>query len=136
MIRKPLALLSVAVSVGILAAGCGSSSSSTTTAAPASSTTTATATTATTATTNTGTGSTNAANPAVAEAVAACKSRINSAPQLSSSVKSKLIQICDQAANGNEAGARKAAAQVCVEIIKATVPQSVQAQALAGCPKA
>ncbi len=135
MIRRPLALLSVAASVGILAAGCGgSSSSSTSAAAPASSTTTATATTATT--TSGSTGSTNTANPAVAQVVAACKAQVNSSSQLSSSVKSKLIQLCDQAASGNEAGARKAAAQVCTEIIKATVPQSVQAAALANCPKA
>lgn len=134
MTRRPLVAVLVAAAVGIFAAGCGSSSSSsTTTSAPASSTATTAATT--TASSSSSSGS-SAANPAVADAVAACKTRINSASQLSASVKSKLIAICDQAANGNEAGARKAAAQVCQEIIKETVPQSVQAQALSGCPKA
>jgi hypothetical protein len=139
MIRRTVVVLSVAASLGILAAGCGGSSTSTVTAS--SPTTTASASTTTSATTtasgNTGnTGSTNAANPGVAQAVAACKSRIGAASQLSSSLKSKLTQLCDQAANGNEAGARKAAAQVCTEIIKATVPQQAQQFALANCPKA
>lgn len=134
MIGKPLALLSVAASVGILAAGCGGSSTTTTSAAAPTSATSASV--PATTTTSSSTGSATPASPVVAEVVAACKSRINSAPQLSSSVKSKLIQLCDEAASGNEANARKVASQVCVEIIKATVPQSVQAQALAGCPKA
>ena len=68
--------------------------------------------------------------------MAACKSRIGSASGLSSSLQSKLTQICDQAANGNEASARRAAAQVCTEIIKETVPQQAQQFALANCPKA
>ncbi len=142
MIRRTFALLLVAASVGILAAGCGGSSTSTVTASAPTTTASAPTTTSATTTTsgNTGnsgnTGSTNASNPAIAQAVAACKSRIGSASGLSSSVKSKLTQICDQAASGNEQSARKAAAQVCTEIIKATVPQQAQQFALANCPKA
>jgi hypothetical protein len=137
MIRRPLVLLLVAGSVGVAAAGCGSSSTTTTTttsSAPASAPTT-TAAPATT-TTSGSTGAAAAVNPAVAQIVGACKSRIDSAGNLSASVKSKLTTLCDKAASGDEGGARKAASQVCQEIIKATVPQSVQNQALAGCPKA
>lgn len=143
MIRRPLVLLLVAAAVGIAAAGCGSSSSSSTaSSAPASSTSASTTSTSASATTTTSgnsgssSGSAASANPAIAQAVAACKSRINSSGNLTASLKSKLVAICDNAANGNQAGARKAAAQVCQEVIKATVPQSVQNQALAGCPTA
>src|SRR5207245_8206677 len=80
-------------------------------------------------------GSGASSNPGVAQGVAACKSGINAQPTLSASLKSKLTAICDKAASGDVAGARKAAAQVCQEIVKATVPASAQAQALAGCPK-
>jgi hypothetical protein len=143
MIRKPLALLSVAASVGILAAGCGGSSTTTVTAAAPTTTAAAPTTTTTSANTgsntgNTGSSSTSAAsaNPQVQQLVSSCKARINSASGLSSSVVSKLQALCNQAANGNEASARKAAAQVCTEIIKATVPQQAQQFALANCPKA
>jgi hypothetical protein len=140
MIRRAAVLLSVTAALGLLAAGCGGSSTTTVTTSAPTTTASASATTSATTTTsgNTGSnsGSTSAANPQVAQLVASCKSRINSASQLPSNVKSKLLQLCNQAANGNEASARKAAAQVCTEIIKATVPQSAQQFALANCPKA
>jgi len=47
-----------------------------------------------------------------------------------------LTTLCDKAASGDEASVLKAAAQVCQEIVKQSVPQSVQQQALASCPKA
>ena len=128
MIRRSLLLAMTAAAIAAFAAGCGSSSSSSTSSSAPATSTSAPATT-------TG-GSATSSNPAVVQAVAACKQRINAAQSLSASLKSKLIAVCDKAASGDESGARKAAAQVCTEIIKATVPQSVQAQALAGCPKA
>ena len=137
MIRRPLVLLLVAASVGIAAAGCGSSSTTTTTttsSAPASAPTTTSA--PATTTTSGNSGSTATISPAVAQIVGACRARINSSGNLSASVKSKLTTLCDKAASGDQGGARKAASQVCQEIIKATVPQAVQGQALAGCPKA
>jgi hypothetical protein len=133
---RGLLLLVAVACLGALAAGCGgSSSSSTTSSAPAATSTAAPPTTSSTAAVTTS-GSSASANPAVAQAVAACKSRIDSASQLSASVKTKLDNLCNQAASGNEASARKAAAQVCQEIIKATVPQAAQTQALSSCPKA
>jgi hypothetical protein len=67
--------------------------------------------------------------------VAACKQRIAGAPNLSSDAKTKLTNLCDQAASGNEAAVLKAAAQVCQEIVKQSIPQAAQQQALASCPK-
>ena len=74
--------------------------------------------------------------PEVKAAVAACKSRIASAPNISADAKSKLTSLCDKAASGDQAGVLKAAAQVCQEIVKQSVPQAAQQQALASCPKA
>lgn len=138
MIRRSLLALSVMACFGVLAAGCGSSSSSKTT--PASAATSAgTSTPAAAATSGAGSSTspaTAANNPAVAQAVAACKSSINSQPTLSASLKAKLTAICDKAGSGDVNGAKKAYAQVCQEVVKATVPSQAQAQALAACPKA
>jgi len=68
--------------------------------------------------------------------VARCKASINAAPTLSASAKSKLTTICDEAAKGDPASLRKAEAQVCVELVKDSVPAAAQTQALASCPKA
>jgi hypothetical protein len=135
MIRRCLLLLLVTASTGAFATGCGSSSSSTTSpSAPASSTPPAGATTTAGGATSTSSSSASS-NPAVAQAVSACKTSINAQPTLTASVKSKLTAACDKAANGDVAGARKVAGQVCQEIVKSTVPASAQAQALASCPK-
>jgi hypothetical protein len=123
--RICLLITCLAVS-GALIAGCGSSSSSSS-ATPASSTPAAPSSTPAAPTST-------PAIPNLAAAVAACKAGANRSP-LSADLKAKLLTICDQAASGNQAGVRKAAAQVCVEIVKATVPAAAQTQALATCPK-
>jgi hypothetical protein len=55
-------------------------------------------------------------------------------------VKSKLTSLCDKAASGDVNGAKQAAAEVCKEIVNASVPSSAPAgikdQALAACKKA
>ncbi len=132
MIRRSLLLAVAMASIAAFAAGCGSSSSSSTSSSAPATSTSAPATTTSASTTS----SSASSNPAVVQAVAACKQRINAAQNLSASLKSKLIAICDKAASGDINGAMKAEGQVCTEIIKSTVPQSVQAQALAACPKA
>ncbi len=139
MIKKLSALLAVAAILG----GCGSSSSSSSSAAPASSSSTTAASTANSATSSASASSTTptggssiANNPAVKAAVAACKQRIAAAPNISADAKSKLTTLCDKAASGNEADVLKAAAQVCQEIVKQSIPQAAQQQALAACPKA
>src|SRR5690348_5585722 len=128
MIKTLSALLAVAALIG----GCGGSSSSSSSAAtPASSSATTAATTANSATSSAAAsssttpsgGSSIANNPAVKQAVAACKQRIAGAPTLSADAKSKLTTLCDKAASGDEASVLKAAAQVCQEIVKQSVPQ-------------
>jgi uncharacterized protein YceK len=136
MIKKLSVLLAVAAVIG----GCGSSSSSSSSAPAASSSSTTAASTANTGTSSAGTttptgGSSISDNPAVKAAVAACKQRINAVPNLSADAKSKLTTLCDKAASGDEASVLKAAAQVCQEIVKQSIPQAAQQQALASCPK-
>ncbi len=138
MIKTLTALLAVAAFIG----GCGSSSSSSSTASSSSAPATSSSTTAAASSSSASSsaapsgGSAIANNPAVKAAVAACKQRIAAAPNISADAKAKLSGLCDQAASGNEAGVLKAAAQVCQEIVKQSVPQAAQQQALASCPKA
>jgi hypothetical protein len=72
----------------------------------------------------------------VAQAVAVCKSIIQRDPTLSASVKDKVESICHKAANGDLAGARAAAKEVCAEVINASpIPSVAKAQALATCQR-
>jgi len=128
--------------VGVFIAGCGSSSSSTSSSqssaatATTSSTPAAGGTTSTSGTTTTPSVPTSVPTTAagVAQAVAACKSIIQSEPTLSSSLKAKVEGICNKAANGDLAGARTAAKEVCAEVINASpIPAAAKAQALAAC---
>jgi hypothetical protein len=133
MIRRLSACLVVAVLGGAFIAGCGSSSSSTsssqtvTTAAPA-----AAGTTSTSAAAISGSGSNSVE---VQQAVAACKAAIHAAPTLTASTKTKLEGVCNKAASGDVAGARKVAREVCVEVVNASpVPSGpAKEQALASC---
>jgi hypothetical protein len=69
-----------------------------------------------------------------AEYATACKSIIQHEPTLQASLKSKLEGICSKAANGDLAGARAAARQVCAEVIKSTpIPAADKEKALAAC---
>ena len=143
MFRKPfLVLMVVAASTGLLAAGCGSSSTPTTPSSSASSSgSTSGSSTSTPATTSTSSSSSGgSSNPEVAAAVTACKTSINSATTLSASLKTKLTGLCDKAANGDLAGVKKIAAEVCKDIVNADVPSSapasIKTQALATCKKA
>jgi hypothetical protein len=141
---KSIATLAV---VAAVVAGCGSSSSSSSSPAassaassssqaPSSSSETATSTSSAAPTSTAASGGAGLSNnPTVQAAVAACKQRIAGAPNLSSDAKTKLTNLCDQAASGNEAAVLKAAAQVCQEIVKQSIPQAAQQQALASCPK-
>jgi hypothetical protein len=135
--RLCLLMLVVAVSAAFVA-GCGgsSSSSSSNAASPATSTPTAATSETATSTTSSGASSSLASNPTIAAAVAQCKQAIGAAPTLSSDAKAKLTTLCDKAASGDEASVMKAAHQVCVQIVKETVPQSAQQTALAACQKA
>jgi hypothetical protein len=162
MIRRHSTLLVLALTSGALLAGCGSSNSTSSNSTPAqvitvtqpASTTASTGTTSTSppTTTTTGTTSTSPTNTAtntpsiptsipttaagVAEAVAACKSIIQSEPTLSSSLKAKVEGICNKAAHGNLAAARAAGKEVCAEVINASpIPAAAKSEALAACKR-
>jgi hypothetical protein len=74
----------------------------------------------------------------VADAVAECKSVIKEAPTLGSSTKAKVEAICNKAADGDLAGARAAAKEVCEEVINSSpIPAgAVKEHALAACKAA
>ncbi len=140
-------MLGAICAAGVLA-GCGGGAKTVTVTTPGggASTTAPTAPTATTGATG-ATGATSpsaslkaaeAANPAIArqiaQAVASCKTSINSQPSLSATNKAKLDAICDKAGSGDTTGVQKATADVCQQIVRDTVPASAQTQALAACP--
>jgi hypothetical protein len=126
MIRKLSTGLLVALLGGALIAGCGSSSSS----SNSSSSSTPAATTS-----STGTSGATSSNPSTAAAVAACKSGIQSESTLSAATKGKLENVCEKAAHGDTEAVRKAAEEVCTEVVNASpLPSgSVKDQALAAC---
>lgn len=142
MFRKPfLVLMMSAAAAGLVMAGCGSSSSPTTPASAGSTTGGGSSTTSSSGGSgSSGSGSSSSSNPAVAQAVAACKASINSATQLPAADKTKLTGLCDKAANGDVNGVKKIAAEVCKDIVNADVPSSapssIKDQALAACKKA
>jgi hypothetical protein len=121
MIKRRVILLLIAVAGCGFIVGCGSSGASSTGS--------------TVGTSAGGTNGSSSNNPAVAQAVATCKSRINSQGSLSASLKSKLNALCDRAGNGDLAGAKQITAQVCREIVQATVPKLGRGAALAACKK-
>jgi hypothetical protein len=146
MTAKRSTNLAVALACAALLAGCGSSGSSTTsttattgsTAAAqgtTSSGTTATTETSTSSSTPTPSSSTAAPNPAVvAQYADVCKAIIKSVPSLSATVKAKVEGICNKAAKGDEASARAAAKEVCVEVISASpIPAAAKQRSLAEC---
>jgi predicted lipid-binding transport protein (Tim44 family) len=145
MIRQRSKWLVVVVIGSVFIAGCGSSSSSSSTSSQSSSpAATTAATTSSTPASTTGTTSTPSTipNPAssagLADAVAECRSVIKEAPTLGASTKAKVEAICNKAADGDLAGARAAAKEVCEEVINASpIPAgAIKEHALAACKAA
>ena len=103
--------LVVALTAGALMAGCGSSGSTTT--------------------------SSQTAVPPVdaQQAVASCEKAVRSQHSISSSSKAQLEAICKKAGGGGQAGLKKVAEEVCIELLDAShVPAgSARDQALAAC---
>ncbi|HWH11168.1 MAG TPA: hypothetical protein VG165_08565 [Solirubrobacteraceae bacterium] len=144
-----LGLLAGLCAVAGVLTGCGSSKTVTVTTSASTTPTTPAATTPASTTGATGVTAPSisasqlkaaeAADPAVkaeiAQAVAACKSNVNSAPTLKAADKAKLDAICGRMATGDTAGVQQETSQVCQQIIKDSVPAAAQAQALASCPK-
>jgi hypothetical protein len=130
MLRRSSTCLVVALLGGILLAGCGGGSSQSTAAPPATSSTPKT-------------GSTPKTSPALTAergqfAVNTCKRTIATQLSLTTSAKTKLEAICNQAGKGDIASIRKAAEEVCVEVIKASGGAGSPAaqQAIAACKSA
>jgi hypothetical protein len=134
---KPFTWLLAALIAAALLAGCGSSSSTTSSAAPA--TSSAAPATSTPAASSTPSATTTpAVGSAGAAAVAACKQAIQAQTTLPAGAKSKLEAVCAKAANGDQAAVRKAAEEVCEEVVnKSNVPAgAAREQALAACKSA
>jgi Spy/CpxP family protein refolding chaperone len=136
MVRRSSTCLVVALLGGILLAGCGGGSSQSTAAPPPTGSTAATSSTPKT-------GSTPKSSPALTAergqfAVNTCKRTIATQLSLTTSAKTKLEAICNQARKGDIASIRKAAQEVCVEVIKASGGASSPAaqQAIAACKSA
>jgi hypothetical protein len=135
MIRQRSRWLVVVVIGSMFIAGCGSSSSSSSTSSQSSS---PAATSGTTTSTPSTTTSGAPGSAAVADAVAECKSVIKEAPTLGASTKAKVEAICNKAADGDLAGARAAAKEVCEEVINSSpIPAgAIKEHALAACKAA
>ena len=132
MFRMRSPLFVVALLCGVLVAGCGSSNSSSTTTGSTS--TSAPASTSTSTPKSTSTTPSGATAAGVAQYVAACKSVIQHEPTLSADVKAKVEGICNKAADGDIEGARKAAKEVCIEVVNASpIPAAAKSQAVAAC---
>jgi uncharacterized protein YceK len=114
--------LLISLAATALLAGCGSSGSSSTGTSQSSSTATTGA----------------AKTPAVAAAVASCKRGVEAIPTLPSATRTKIEAICEKAASGDRDATRKAAREVCEEIVKASpIPDgSAKQHAIDGCQAA
>ncbi len=129
MTARPSIQLAAALAAAALLAGCGGSSksSSSSSAAPGA---------AGSATSTSTAGSTAGSTPAGAAAITACKQAIQAQTTLPASSKAKLEAVCGKAASGDQAAVRKAAKEVCEEVInKASIPSSAKERALQTCRK-
>ena len=129
MIRG-LCICLIALLGGGLAAGCGSSSKS-----ASSSQTVAPATSATGTTSSPSNSSGATGGPSLQQAVAACRQIVRTELALASSVKAKVEAICSKAESGDVEGARKAADEVCTQVIQASpvLTGAAKERALAAC---
>ena len=130
--QRPVTWLIVALMGAALLAGCGGGSSST---ASSQSTSTPSATTPAPATTSPTPTTTGTGGLSVQQAVASCRSVVKRATTLPANLKAKVEGICNKAANGDVAGARAAAKEVCLEVINSyPIPAGPSKdQALAAC---
>ena len=70
----------------------------------------------------TSTSGSSSSNENVQQVVDSCKQSVNAASSLSSAAKKDLNDLCEKAGSGDEAAARKASEDVCVRIVKDTIP--------------
>jgi hypothetical protein len=115
MNKRPIAWILAALAAAALLAGCGSSSSTTTLSTPAGASTVPTSTGGAAAT---GTTPANGVPSLTGTAaIAACKQAIQAQTTLPAGAKSKLEAVCARAAAGDQVAVRKAAQEVCEEVI-------------------
>jgi hypothetical protein len=70
----------------------------------------------------------------VQQIIDSCKRSVNAAQSLSSAAKKDLNDLCEKAGSGDEKAARQASQDVCVRIVKDTVPAgSGRDQAVTAC---
>lgn len=79
----------------------------------------------------------NPSDPQVKQAIAQCKKQADANPQLSSKAKSKVGEVCEEAATGDADAAVKATKEACEIIVEDTAPAGpAKEQALQACAKA
>jgi hypothetical protein len=123
--RHPLAIAALAC-VGLLAGCGGSSSNSTGTAASAPGA-------GPTSSTLTSTAAVPAGSPQLKATILECKQIIQAQSKLPSGAKAKLEGACEKAAKGDTAAVKKAAREVCEEVIgKSAVPAGAAREAALG----
>lgn len=120
--RPIRALASTWLAAALLAtvlSGCGGSSKSSTTSGGAASSGGSSSTSSSTSTNGVPAGT----SPAGVAAITACKQAIQAQTSLPATAKAKLESVCAKAASGDQAAVRKAAQEVCEEVInKSAVP--------------
>jgi ABC-type phosphate transport system substrate-binding protein len=130
--HHPLALVALAGAVALAGCGGGSSSSAKTTAPPAATSGSTSSTGAST------TGSTSTVPANLKQAVAECHRLIKSDKSLPPTAKEKLENACEEAGKGNTAAVKRAAREVCEEVVSSSplpANSSARQQALAACKK-
>jgi hypothetical protein len=133
--RRAVTWLTAALISCALLAGCGGGGSSSTSSRSTSTPATSTANPpATSSTPSTGAGAAGT-SATIQRAVEACKRTIHGETTLSARAKAKLEAVCGKAANGDAAAVRKAAQEVCAEVINgsAVPPGPARERAIAAC---
>jgi hypothetical protein len=133
MRRLPGAALIAMAACGAVIAGCGGSSNNSATGGATQAAAKSSTTPTSPSSSGGGSSPSVSSNPIVQQAVASCKHSISAAPTLSSSEKSKLETVCSNAASDRIGAVKKAVSQVCVEIVKDTVPSADQSGPIAAC---
>jgi ABC-type phosphate transport system substrate-binding protein len=122
------------VALASVAVGCGSSDNKkSSTPASTSGSAATSSTTSSSSSGSSGSSGSTAANPQLQAAVDACKQSISANPQVPANIKGDLNTICEKAGSGDANAVKDATKQVCLKIVKATVPSSAQDQATAAC---
>jgi hypothetical protein len=136
MMRRQLTWLTVALASVVLLAGCGGGGASKTSNSTSSPATRAAKPPTTSSTPATGAGAAPSAQ--IQQAIDACKRTIQAQPSLSAHAKGKLEAVCGRAAKGDAGAVRKAAQEVCAEVINGSAlpPGPERERAVAACKSA